>query len=120
MAGAPGPIGPYSVAVEAGPMLFLSGQGPIPSDGSDMPAGIEAQTKLTMENLKAVLTEAGLTFNDVVKTSIFLTDMADFSAMNAVYAGYFESDPPARTTVGVAALPKAGMRVEIDMVAIRP
>ncbi len=84
-----------------------------------MPEGTEEQTRLTMENLKAILTDLGLTFDNVVKTNIFLIDMGDFSAVNEVYASYFTSNLPARTTVAAAALPRPEMRVEIEMVAAR-
>jgi 2-iminobutanoate/2-iminopropanoate deaminase len=117
--GAPAPVGPYSTAVEANGFVFLAGQGAIDPDGGSFPESIEEQTRRTMENLKAVLAGVGLDFSHVIKTSIFLIDMADFAAMNAVYAQYFEADPPARTTVAVAALPRQEMKVEIDMVAAR-
>ncbi|MGH8923670.1 MAG: Rid family detoxifying hydrolase [bacterium] len=119
VAGAPAPIGPYSTVVEANGFVFTSGQGPLPPGGGDMPEGTEEQTRLTMENLKAILTDLGLTFDNVVKTNIFLIDMGDFSAVNEVYASYFTSNLPARTTVAAAALPRPEMRVEIEMVAAR-
>ncbi len=88
------------------------------NDGS-ISDSISEQTRRTMERLREVLEAMGLGFENVVKTSIFLIDMGDFAAMNEVYATYFDSDPPARTTVAVAALPLAGLKVEIDMVASR-
>lgn len=114
----PAPIGPYSLAAEANGFVYLAGQAGAESDGS-IPESIGDQTRITMERLRAVLDAMGLGFDDVVKTSIFLIDMSDFAPMNEVYATYFDSDPPARTTVGVAALPLDGLKVEIDMVAAR-
>ncbi|HTD37291.1 MAG TPA: Rid family detoxifying hydrolase [Candidatus Limnocylindrales bacterium] len=117
---APEAIGPYSQAVGAGGYVFTSGQiGLDPSSGQLVEGGIEAQTRQVMANLAAVLAAAGLTFADVVKTTIFLIDMADFSAVNGVYGESFEDGPkPARSTVAVAALPR-GARVEIEAIALR-
>ncbi len=117
---APGAIGPYSQAVAAGGYVFTSGQiGLDPASGQLVEGGIEAQTRQVMANLAAVLAAAGLTFADVVKTTIFLIDMNDFAAVNAVYGESFEDGPkPARSTVAVAALPR-GARVEIEAVALR-
>jgi 2-iminobutanoate/2-iminopropanoate deaminase len=106
------------LAAEANGFVFLAGQAGVEADGS-IPDDIREQTRITMERLRAVLAELGLSFENVVKTSIFLIDMADFAAMNEVYATFFEADPPARTTVAVAALPLVGLKVEIDMVAAR-
>ena len=116
--GGPAPIGPYSLAAEANGFVYLAGQAGVENDGS-IPDSIAEQTRRTMERLREVLEAMGLGFENVVKTSIFLIDMGDFAAMNEVYATYFDSDPPARTTVAVAALPLAGLKVEIDMVASR-
>ncbi len=114
---APAPIGPYSQAIRAGGFLFCSGQTPIdPATGELVPGDIAAQTLQVMKNLEAVLSAAGLTFKRVVKSTIFLIDMADFTAVNGVYAGAFGEIPPARSTVAVAALPR-GARVEIEMIA---
>lgn len=117
---APAAIGPYAQAVAAGPYLFASGQIPIdPATGQLVDGGIEAQTRQVMANVAAVLAAAGLAFGDVVKTTIFLTDMNDFAALNAVYGESFEGGPvPARSTVAVAALPR-GAAVEIEVVALR-
>jgi 2-iminobutanoate/2-iminopropanoate deaminase len=112
------PIGPYSLAAEGNGFVYLAGQAGIAADGS-IPDSIADQTRITMDRLRAVLEAMDLTFADVVKTSIFLIDMDDFAPMNDVYATYFDSDPPARTTVAVAALPVKGLKVEIDMVAAR-
>jgi len=115
---APAPIGPYSQAVAANGFLFVSGQ--IPSDpatGEIVSGDIKVEAKQVMENLKAILTEAGLSFSNVVKTSIFLTDMGNFAQINEVYGTYFTDQFPARETVQVAALPK-NVNVEISVIAI--
>lgn len=115
---APAAIGPYSQAVRSGDMLFCSGQlGLDPASGA-LAEGVEAQAERALRNLRAVLDAAGLGFDDVVKTTIFLADMADFAAVNAVYARYMPDPPPARSTVQVAALPKGGL-VEIEAIARR-
>ena len=114
---APEPIGPYSQAVKAGGFLFLSGQialVPVPSELTT--TGVTEETRQVMENLKAVLKEAGSDFSDVVKTSIFLKDMNSFAEVNAEYGKYFEKDFPARETVAVKTLPK-DVNVEISMIA---
>ena len=112
---APAAIGPYSQAVRRGGWVFVSGQIPLDSKGA-MVEGVAAQTRQVLENLSAVLAAAGLSLDDVVKTSVFMTDLAQFSAMNEVYASYFKQPCPARETVGVVALPK-GAGVEISAVA---
>ncbi len=113
---APAPVGPYSQAVKTGNTLYCSGQIPInPSTGA-IPDGIEAQTRQVLENLKAVLMAGGADFSNVVKTTVFLKDMNDFPAMNAIYAEAFTGAPPARSTVQVARLPK-DVLVEIDAIA---
>ncbi len=115
---APAPIGPYSQAVKANGFLYLSGQIPLdPSSGEVVQGSIEAQTERVMENLKAVLGQAGLAPSDVVKTSIYLADMADFPRVNGVYGRYFGESKPARSTFQVAGLPK-GVGVEIDAIAV--
>jgi 2-iminobutanoate/2-iminopropanoate deaminase len=114
---APAAIGPYSQAVASGDWVFLSGQIPLhPVTGELVVSDIESATVRVMENLGAVLQAAGLSFDHVVRTTIYLTSLADFSAVNAVYARYFPSNPPARATVQVAALPR-GVPVEIDAIA---
>ena len=118
---APAAIGPYAQAIAAGPYLFASGQIALdPVTGQLVDGDAAAQTRQVMANVAAVLAAAGLAFADVVKTTIFLTDMADFAAVNAVYGESFEGGPvPARSTVAVAALPR-GSAVEIEVVALRP
>lgn len=114
---APQAIGPYSQAVEAGGFVFVSGQIPIdPKTGDVLQADIKAQTKLIMENAKAILVAAGCALSSVVKTTIYLKSMADFAAVNEVYGGYFPSDPPARATVEVSRLPK-DVALEMDFIA---
>ena len=114
---APSAIGPYSQAVATGNMLFTSGQIAIdPSNGELNMDSLDIETKQVMNNLSAVLNEAGATFDNVVKTSIFLKDMNDFNAVNEIYASYFKGDYPARETVQVAKLPK-DVNVEISMIA---
>lgn len=113
---APAAIGPYSQAVELNGTLFVSGQLPVnPLDGS-MPEGIEAQTRQSLDNIFAILKEAGLGADNVAKTCVLLQDIKDFGAMNAIYAEYFPNDKPARVCYQVAALPK-GALVEIDAIA---
>lgn len=108
------PVGPFSQAVSAGDLIFLSGQVGLDSGGSLVGGGIEAQAEQIFANLAAVLEAAGKRFADVARVGVFLTDMADFAALNAVYARHFDQPYPARTTVAVAALP-LGAAVEIDM-----
>lgn len=115
---APKAIGPYSQAIRAAGLLFLSGQTPLdPATGVLVEGDIAKQTERVLENLKAVLTAAGSSLERVVKTSVFLKDMGDFAAMNEVYGRYFPNDPPARSTIEAARLPKDA-RVEIDMIAL--
>ena len=116
--GAPGAIGPYSQAIAAGGLLFCSGQLGLDPATGELVDGVEAQAERSLRNLMAVLDAAGLGPADVAKTTVFLADMADFATVNAVYARIFPDPPPARSTVQVAALPKAG-RVEIEAVAVR-
>ncbi len=117
-AGAPQAIGPYSQAVRAGNLLFASGQIPIdPETGAMADGDITAQTRRVLDNVGAVLKAAGASFDQVVRTTVYLADMNDFPAMNAAYATYFASPAPARTTVQAARLPKDA-RVEIDIIAV--
>ena len=113
---APAAIGPYSQAVELNGTLYVSGQLPVNPATGEIPEGIEAQTRQSLENIFAILEAAGLGANNVAKTTVLLADIKDFGAMNAVYAGFFPEDKPARVCYQVAALPK-GALVEIDAVA---
>ena len=118
-AAAPAAIGPYSQAIEAGGMVFVSGQLPIdPSTGDFAEGGIKELTRQSLSNMKAILAEAGLTMDNVVKTTVFLADMADFAEMNEVYASFFQGVCPARSAVAVKTLPKEA-RVEIECIAVR-
>ena len=115
---APAPIGPYSQAVKAGNMLFISGQVAfIPGSDTLVLDNIAQETAQVMKNLEAILTEAGINFGNVVKTTIFLSDMGLFAAVNEVYAKYFTQDFPARETIAVKGLPK-NVNVEISMIAV--
>lgn len=115
---APQPIGPYNQAVMAHNMLFVSGQIPLnPASGQLLKGDVKEQTRQVMENLKAILHEAGMDFSHVVKCSIFISDMKDFPLINEVYGQYFQEDAPARETVQVAGLP-LGVDVEISCIAI--
>jgi 2-iminobutanoate/2-iminopropanoate deaminase len=117
---APKPIGPYSVAVRVGELVFCSGQTGIdPQTGELVAGGVAAQTRQVLANLSSVLESAGGSFSHVVKTTVFLQDMKDFATMNGVYAEFFSTEPPARSTVQVAGLPKAGL-VEIEAIAVIP
>ena len=115
---APAAVGPYSQAVKAGGTLYVSGQLPVDASNGAMPEGIEAQTRQSLANIGHILAAAGYSFADVVKTTVLLQDIGDFSAMNAVYAEFFTDDQPARVCYQVAALPK-GALVEIDAVAVK-
>ena len=115
---APKAIGPYSQAILCDDLLFISGQLGIDPETDEIPEDVESQTKLAMNNLKAILEEAKMDFEDVVQTHIFLKDINDFATVNEIYASYFDGDYPARATMQVAALPKDG-KVEIEMVAYK-
>jgi 2-iminobutanoate/2-iminopropanoate deaminase len=115
---APKPIGPYSAGIRAGNFVFTAGQvGIDPQTGEIVVGGIEAETRQVLTNVKNILAEAGSGLEQVVKTTVFMRDMNEFSRMNAVYAEFFPQDPPARSTFGVVALPK-NAAVEIEVVAI--
>jgi 2-iminobutanoate/2-iminopropanoate deaminase len=110
--------GPYSAAVRAGGFLFVSGQGPIdPASGEANHGPIEEQTRLVLSNIKTILEAAGASLDRVVKTTVYLDDIRNFAAMNDVYATFFPTDPPARTTIQAANLP-LGIAVEIDVIAL--
>lgn len=116
---APQAIGPYSQAVQAGSFVFCSGQIPLdPATGQVISEGVEGQTRRVMENIRGVLEAAGLGFEDIVKTTIFLKSMNDFPVVNAAYGSYFPTEPPARSTVEVARLPR-DVLVEIEVVGFR-
>ena len=115
---APGAIGPYSQAIDAGSFVFVSGQIPVNPVTGEIPEGITAQTTQSLANVKAILTEAGLTVDNVVKTTVFLASMDDFVAMNNVYATVFTEPFPARSAVAVKTLPK-NVLVEIEVIATR-
>ncbi len=115
---APAAIGPYSQAIEANGLLFISGQIPVDPATGIVPEGITAQTEQVMKNIAAILDEAGYTFDNVVKTTCLLSDIANFGAMNEVYAKYFTSNPPARAAFAVRDLPK-GVMVEIESIAVK-
>ena len=115
---APGAIGPYSQAVEANGIVFVSGQLPINAETGIMAEGAEAQARQSLENIKAILEEAGLSMAHIVKTTVFLADMSLFADMNKVYASYFDNAFPARSAVAVKALPKDAL-VEIECIAVR-
>ncbi|MBE6995562.1 MAG: RidA family protein [Ruminococcaceae bacterium] len=116
---APAAIGPYSQAIDLGNLVITSGQLPIDVATGAFPEGIEAQTRQSLTNVKAILAEAGLTMDNVVKTTVFLSDMNNFAAMNGVYAQFFtEGNYPARSAVEVARLPKDAL-VEIEVIAVK-
>ena len=116
---APQPLAPYSVATQTASLVFISGQVALPADGSSTPADVAEQTRVIMDNLGTILSDVGLSYSDVVKTTIFLTDMTDFGQVNEVYGGYFPTEPPARSTIQVAALPRPEFRIEIEAIAVR-
>lgn len=118
-ANAPKAVGPYSQATESNGMLFISGQIPIdPKTGQILPGGIKEQTEQVMENISAILKEAGYTFSQVVKSTCLLSDMDNFSAMNEVYARFYKNEPPARAAYGVVRLP-LGVLIEIETIAMK-
>jgi 2-iminobutanoate/2-iminopropanoate deaminase len=115
---APAAIGPYSQAVKAGDMVFVSGQIPIiPATGELLKGDIQAQTRQVLENIQAILKAVGASMSKVVKATLFIADMNEFSAINEVYAGYFTVDPPARACIQAARLPK-DVGIEIDVIAV--
>ena len=115
---APRAIGPYSIAIQVENLVYTAGQiGLDPAKGELVPGGVEAETRQVLTNLKNVLEAAGTSLDGVIKTTVFLKDMADFAKMNAIYAEFFTQNPPARSTIAVAGLPK-GASVEIEVIAI--
>ncbi|MBP8637993.1 MAG: RidA family protein [Dictyoglomi bacterium] len=115
---APKAIGPYSQAIDAGNFIFISGQIPVDPVTGEIKSDIKGATVQIMENIKAILENAGLNLSSVIKTTVFLTDMEDFKEFNSVYGSFFEKDPPARSTVAVEELPR-GVRIEIEAVAYK-
>lgn len=115
---APAAIGPYSQAVQMGDLLFTSGQLGIVPETGELVQGVEAQTEWALKNLGAILAEAGMSYANVLKTTVFVTDLADFSKVNAIYQKFFDGAYPARSCVQVAALPKGGL-VEIECIAAK-
>lgn len=115
----PAPLGPYSAAVEAGGLVFLSGQVALSPGGGRTDGPAAGQTRRIMDNIGRLLADAGLGYEHIVKTTIFMADIADYREINEVYAGYFDGEPPARSAVQAAALP-GGFSVEIEAVAARP
>lgn len=112
------PIGPYSQAIQAGNLIFVAGEKGIdPKTGKIVPGGIVAETRQTLENIQAILAEAGASLDNAVSSTVHMTDLGEFQQMNQVYAEYFRKDPPGRTTVQVAALP-AGAHIEITVIAV--
>src|ERR1700730_8210703 len=115
---APAAVGPYSQAVRAGSTIYCAGQIPLdPKSGQIVSGGIDVQTRRVLDNVTAVLKAEGLTFDHIVKTTIFLTDLGDFQTVNEIYGSYFKQQPPARSTVQVAGLPK-GAKIEIEVIAV--
>jgi 2-iminobutanoate/2-iminopropanoate deaminase len=118
-ANSPKPVGPYSHAVRVGDLLFCSGQIPLTKDGKLVEGGISEQTRQVLENVKAILQDQSLAFDNVIKATVFMTDLGEFADMNKIYGEYFKTNFPARSTVQVAALPR-GARVEIEIIACYP
>lgn len=119
LSGAPAPLAPYSVVTEANGFVFVSGQVAIDPSGGETPGDVAGQARLIMRNIGKILAEVGLDYPDIVKTTIFLGDIADYGIVNEIYGGYFPSEPPARSAVQVAALPKPEFLVEIELIACR-
>jgi 2-iminobutanoate/2-iminopropanoate deaminase len=116
---APAPVAPYSIATEANGFVFISGQVPIDPSGDPTPTDIQDQTDLVLRNIGSILSELGLGYADVVKATVFLSDIRDFALFNEVYARYFGSEPPARSAIQAGALPAPQYRVEIEVIAAR-
>jgi 2-iminobutanoate/2-iminopropanoate deaminase len=116
---APAPVAPYSIATEANGFVFISGQVPIDPSGGPTPTDIQDQTDLVLRNIGSILSELGLGYADVVKATVFLSDIRDFALFNEVYARYFGSEPPARSAIQAGALPAPQYRVEIEVIAAR-
>ncbi len=119
LARAPKPVAPYSIATEANGMVFISGQVAIDPDGGPTPEDVRDQATLVLDNIGRILEDLGLGYGDVVKTTVFLADIADYGAVNQIYGGYFHQDPPARSAIQAAALPMPQFKVEIEVIAAR-
>ena len=119
LTGAPKPVAPYSIAVEANGFVFLSGQVAIDPATNTTPEGVVVQAELVMNNIGNILADVGLGYSDIVKTTIFLADIADYGKVNEVYGRYFESEPPARSAIQAGALPMPQFEVEIEVIAAR-
>ena len=119
LSNAPQPLAPYSVATEANGFVFISGQVALDRSGGPTPDDLVDQTRLIMDNIGSILKDLGLGYSDIVKTTLFLADIEDFGRMNETYGSYFESEPPARSTFQVAALPRAEFKIEIEAVVAR-
>jgi len=119
LSGAPAPVAPYSVVTEAHGFVFVSGQVAIDPNGGQTPDDVAAQTELVMKNIGKILADVGLDYPDIVKTTIFLADIADYGTVNEIYGGFFPSEPPARSAMQVAALPRPEFLVEIELIACR-
>ena len=119
LSNAPRPLAPYSVATEANGFIFISGQVALDRSGGPTPEDVVDQARLILDNIGSILKDLGLGYSDIVKTTVFLSDIADFGRMNEVYGSYFESDPPARSTFQVAALQRAEFKIEIEAVVAR-
>ena len=119
LSNAPKPLAPYSAATEANGFVFISGQVAIDRTGRATPTDIVDQTRLIMDNIGAMLDDLGLRYADIVKTTVFLSDIGDFARMNEAYGQYFDAEPPARSTFQVAALPRPEFRIEIEAVVAR-
>jgi 2-iminobutanoate/2-iminopropanoate deaminase len=119
LAGAPKPLAPYSIATEANGLVFISGQVPLPADGGPTPEDVVDQARLVLDNMGRILSDLGLGYDDVVKTVIFLADIADFGRVNDVYGTYWGDAPPARSTIQAGALPRAEFKIEIEAIAAR-
>jgi 2-iminobutanoate/2-iminopropanoate deaminase len=119
LSNAPRPLAPYSAATEANGFVFISGQVAIDRTGGPTPTDIVDQTRLIMDNIGAMLDDLGLRYADIVKTTVFLSDIGDFARMNEAYGKYFDAEPPARSTFQVAALPRPEFRIEIEAVVAR-
>ncbi len=119
LSNAPRPLAPYSVATEANGFVFISGQVAIDRSGGPTPTDVVDQTRLIMDNIGSILKDLGLGYADIVKTTVFLADIGDFARMNEAYGSYFDSEPPARSTFQVAALPRPEFKIEIEAVVAR-